>query len=195
MAALRNKQKGIIMKESTFLNEFYNIAKKVIPKEFIIKTKSNILYELMLNDKLEIQIKEFKNPKRGNSAFQTDICIYELINDIELPRVVIEFKTDITTHDILTYSSKAGKHKNIYPYLRYGLLASEIDNIPGRFFIHNEHIDFFIAIKKYRNEDISKMIKELIENEIEISRTLEKIHFYDKKFDYYRNEIVFKNYK
>lgn len=183
------------MEESKYVNEFYKIAQKVVPNKFSVKTKTNLLYELMLNDKLEIQNNNVKNPKRGKSAFQTDICIYEKINDIELPRVIIEFKTNITTHDILTYSAKAGKHKNIYPFIRYGLLASEIDYIPGRFFIHNQHIDFFIAMKKYRNNVMPEIIKELIEKEIELSQTLDKINFYDKKYDYYRNDIIFKNYK
>jgi len=183
------------MKESNFVIEFLKIAKTVLTDSFIIKNKANLLYELLLDQNLEPNIQDTKSPKRGNSAFQTDICIFEKIRNIEFPRVVIEFKTKITTHVILTYSSKAGKHKSIYPALRYGILASEIDHIPNRFFIHNEHLDFFIAAKKYITEGSFDFIKELIANEIEISKTLEKIHFEDKEYDYYRNEIIFKNFK
>ena len=76
--------------------------------------------------------------------------------------------------------------------LRYGLLASELDSIPNRFFIHNENLDFVIAAKNYKNEgDIRPFAKKLIERELEISRTLEQIHFDNRKFDYYRTDIVF----
>src|SRR5207245_7440649 len=94
-------------------------------------------------------VNDTERPARGSSAFQTDICIFEIRDGIKFPRIAIEFKTKITTHDILTYSAKAGKHKKVYPCLRYGLLASESASIPGRFFVHNENLDFFIAAQKY----------------------------------------------
>lgn len=183
------------MDESKFVRKFLDIAKEVLNESFIIKNKANLLYELSLDQNLELAIKDTKNPKRGNSAFQTDICIFEKIRNIEFPRLVIEFKTQITTHDILTYSSKAGKHKSIYPALRYGILASDIDSIPNRFFIHNEHLDFFIAAQKYKNDTLKSFIKELMENEIKISKILEKIHFENEKYDYYRKDIIFRNFK
>lgn len=183
------------MEESKYVIEFSKIAQKVFANSFIIKKKVNLLYELSLDKNLELNIQDTQNPKRGNSAFQTDICIFEKIRNIEFPRLVIEFKTKITTHDILTYSNKAGKHKSIYPALRYGILVSDIDNIPNRFFIHNEHLDFFIAAKKYRTKGSSTFIEDLITKEIQISKILEKIHFEDKKYDYYRNEIIFENFK
>ena len=34
---------------------------------------------------------------------------------MEIPRVVMEFKPRITTHDVIIYSAKARKHKQIYP--------------------------------------------------------------------------------
>ena len=61
-----------------------------------------------------------REPKRGDSAFQTDLCIFEEKSpELLLPRIVLEFKTTLTTHDVLTYSMKAERHKAIYPYLRY----------------------------------------------------------------------------
>lgn len=70
-----------------------------------------------------VERERIQAPKRGDSAFQTDLCIFERVEDVLLPRVVLEFKTSVTTHDILTYSTKAEKHKTIYPNLRYGLVA------------------------------------------------------------------------
>ena len=183
------------MKEGAFIDTFLEIAKRGLTDSFIVKKHVNLIYELFLNQNLELNIKEVKNPKRGISAFQTDICIFEKVKDIEFPRLVIEFKTKVRTHDILVYSNKAGKHKLIYPALRYGMLASDADNIPDRFFVHNEHLDFFIAAKKYIAKKSFDFINELISKEIEISRKLEEIHFENKKYDYYRNEIIFKNFK
>jgi hypothetical protein len=144
---------------------------------------------------LELQIGDTKTPKRGHSAFQADICIFERVGDVEFPRVAIEFKGSITTHDILTYSAKAGNHKKIYPCLRYGLLASKIDRIPGSVFIHNENLDFFIAAKRYKSKAaIRPFAKKLIEKEIKISKTLEEIHFGDATFDYWLRDVVFTNF-
>jgi hypothetical protein len=182
------------MVESKFLEIFKEAAEQVSEKNLVIKTKANLLYELFLDKELRLSPKEPKNPKRGNSAFQTDLCVFENINEILLPRIVIEFKTKITTHDIITYSGKAGKHKTIYPSLRYGLLASEIDKIPNRFFIHNENIDFFIAAYKYKEEKLLTMVKELIKEEIAISQKLDKINFETHSFDYYRSDIILENF-
>lgn len=184
------------MKESPFVKIFEEAAKTTFADRLVVKQGSALLYELLLDQNLQPSVNDTTKPKRGYSAFQTDICIYELRGNIEYPRVVIEFKTKITSHDIITYSAKAGKHKQIYPGLRYGLLASELDIIPDRFFVHNENIDFFIAANKYKeNESLRHMIEELITTEVETSRTLEAINFGGKHFDYYRTEIVFRNFR
>ncbi len=182
------------MIESKFLEIFTKAAVQVSDKNIIIKTKTNLLYELYLDKNLKLSPTEPQNPKRGVSAFQTDLCVYENINDLLFPRIVIEFKTKITTHDIITYSGKAGKHKTIYPSLRYGLLASEIEKIPNRFFIHNENIDFFIAALQYKEEKLLSMAKELIKEEIAISKKLDKINFESHSYDYYRSDILLKNF-
>jgi len=72
------------------------------------------------------------------------------------------------------------------------LLASELESIPKRFFIHNENLDFFIAAKNYKSEaGLRDFAKNLIEKELNISRTLEQIHFDNLKFDYYATDISF----
>lgn len=181
------------MQESEFISVFEVTASQIMGKNAKVKRGTNLFYQLSLDRSLTLKIDADKRPKRGASAFQTDICIFEeLPNGVEFPRVVIEFKTTITSHDILTYSAKAGKHKKIYPCLRYGLLASDLESIPGRFFIHNENLDFFIAAKKYKSEaEIQPFVKRLIEEELKISRILEQIHFDDLQFDYWRTQIIF----
>ncbi|MEE9910915.1 MAG: hypothetical protein K4571_04250 [Deltaproteobacteria bacterium] len=74
------------MKESTFVNEFESIAKEVLGDKSVVMRKANLYYELFLNRKLELATPKTKAPKRGKSSFQTDICIFELVENIEFPR-------------------------------------------------------------------------------------------------------------
>lgn len=179
------------MKESQFVSVFENAAVEVMGNKVHVERGASLFYQLSLDRKLRLDV-DTASPKRGSSAFETDICIFEDLEGIMFPRVAIEFKPKITTHDILTYSAKAGKHKRIYPCLRYGLLASELEVIPDRFFVHNENLDFFIAAKTYGGEDeIRKFVEKLIKKELEISRILEKIHFENCTVDYYRTDITF----
>jgi hypothetical protein len=183
------------MKESPFVQIFEEAAREVLGETAIVKRGESLYYSLSLDLKLRLSTPDTRKPKRGCAAFQTDICISEKMDEIDFPRVVIEFKERITTHDILTYSAKAGKHKQIYPCLRYGLLASEVAFIPGRFFTHNESLDFFIAAQNYKEpERVLRLARELIDRELRISRTLEKIHFGGKKVDYFCRNILFQDF-
>ena len=48
------------------------------------------------------------------AAFETDLAIYERNDEKIIPRVIIEAKIgNVTTHDAITYSYKAEKHKTI----------------------------------------------------------------------------------
>jgi hypothetical protein len=118
-----------------------------------------------------------RKPTRGQSAFKTDLCIFEHVAGIELPRVVIEFKARITTHAILTYSAKARKHRQIYPYLRYGIIMAGEGTIAGRVFVHNEALDFGLAALSLDRERLSQMVQRIIEREARASRLLEEIAF------------------
>ncbi|MCK4785899.1 MAG: hypothetical protein KAV87_19240 [Desulfobacteraceae bacterium] len=83
------------------------------------------------------------------SDFQTDLLIFDkLTNNRWTPRVVIECKVgDVTTHDALIYSTKARTHKQVHPYLRYGILIGGLgeDGVPGRLFRHGPYFDFMVA--------------------------------------------------
>jgi hypothetical protein len=57
-----------------------------------------------------------------SSKYETDLLISDTFSDGRwIPRVVVECKIggNVTTHDALTYSSKAATHKQVHPYLRY----------------------------------------------------------------------------
>jgi hypothetical protein len=69
-----------------------------------------------------------KPRKTSQNAYQTDLLISEQFTGSTdwVPRVVVEFKLGtVTTHDALTYSAKAAMHKNVHPYLRYGIVIGK----------------------------------------------------------------------
>ena len=103
-------------------------------ENFKVFKKESLLYKLMIDSQGRLQPSNYKIPTRGNLAFQTDI----MIKDEKIPLVVLELKVDgFSTHDILTYSNKALKHKEVHPYLRYGLIICGSDVIDRKFFIIN----------------------------------------------------------
>jgi hypothetical protein len=130
-----------------------------------VKRDENLIYKVVINENLQFEPNAPNNPRRGGYAFQTDLLIKK---DNKLPLVVIETKFGgFSTHDVLTYSSKAQKHKEIYPYLRYGLVVGGINVIQNRFFTHNIGFDFAFALKEINNNSLNelvKMIKEQINN-------------------------------
>ena len=79
------------------------------------------------------------------SRYETDLLVYDALDqDVWIPRVVIECKLEgVTTHDAITYSRKASTHKQVHPYLRYGILIGSWGKgqFPARLFRHGEHFD------------------------------------------------------
>jgi hypothetical protein len=102
----------------------------------------------------------------------------------------MEFKGRITTHDVLTYSAKARKHKQVYPYLRYGIIVSEETFIPGRVFTHNEALGFCAAIADSRDARLSEILEDLIGQEVECSRRLEEIAFDNARAYLFRTDVI-----
>lgn len=114
--------------------------------------------------------------------YETDILISELLGDNKWkPRIVIEAKINhITTHDVITYSQKAQTHKNVHPYLRYGILMGNMADTPlsGRLFRHGQHFDFMQSWKSYKPDEFEwDTLISIIKMEIEASRTLNEIIF------------------
>ncbi len=182
--------------ESTFVE----IAKTFIAKDLHalslkVERGAVLLYQVTVDNYLRVMGEDqIRHPKRGDSAFQTDLCIFEeRSEDIWLPRVVLEFKTSITTHDVLTYSAKAAKHKQIYPYLRYGLVASDEDRVPGRFFTHNEALDFCLSLRGLSDESTRATLMQLLNDELDCSRQLENIAFGKGGARVFRTQVVVAN--
>jgi hypothetical protein len=79
-----------------------------------------------------------------SSRYETDLLISDAASDGSwIPRIVIECKLGgVTTHDALSYSTKAATHKHVHPYLRYGFLAGKLPAIPARLVKHGAYFDF-----------------------------------------------------
>jgi hypothetical protein len=165
------------MAEDQLVATAQQLIADILPKKLEVQRGEAILYRVTVDNRLDITVNP-KNPARGQSAFQTDLCIFERIAaDVRLPRVVVEFKPGLSTHDVLTYSTKARKHKQVYPYLRYGLVTSRSDYVPGRFFTHNEALDFCIAAGTMSKARLRGVLQDLLKKEIAASRMLENITF------------------
>ncbi len=119
------------------------------------------------------------------TAYETDILVYEKLgSDVWKPRVVIEGKLGrVTTHDAITYSQKALTHKNVHPYLRYGILLGYRKHypLPGRLYRHGAYFDFMLSCQSIKpsDQELENLINLLLE-EIQASMNLEEI-FYNSR--------------
>jgi hypothetical protein len=169
------------MTESQFVSRVKNLARRVLPRGFEIRPGEPLWYEITVDNRLELTAKPLEKPRQGHGAFQTDLCVFELVQgrekQIEIPRVVLECKLGLSTHDVLTYSAKARRHKQIYPYLRYGLLLASPESVPRRFFLHNESLDFFVAVGALRKDQLRARVAKLLKQEIHASGQLKRIAF------------------
>jgi len=181
------------MQEDEFVATAFTAAEAVLAPPLVIRRGAALLYQVAVDNRLELTV-DPRQPVRGQSAFQTDLAVFEEIAPgVEIPRVVMEFKANLTTHDVLTYSAKARKHKQVYPYLRYGIVIGSIAELPGRFFTHNEGLDFGVAAASFRENRLHEMFADLLRDEIATSRRLEAIAFGTTETHMFRTEIVIKS--
>jgi hypothetical protein len=176
--------------ESKFVDIALDAANRVLKPPLSIKRGAALFYEVTVDNRLNITV-DPKRPMRGSSAFQTDLCVFESKStEVEIPRVVLEFKEGISTHDVITYSAKARKHKQVYPYLRYGLIVSKESSVPRRFFTHNDSLDFFGALLGVEASALSEFFGRLISAEVDTSKRLEKIAFDGFRPKLFRSEVM-----
>ena len=177
-------------KESPFVDIALSVAREILAPPLSIERAAALLYQVTVDNDLRLTVNP-RSPRRGSSAFQTDLCVFETQpSDVVIPRVVLEFKTRITTHDVLTYSAKARKHKQVYPYLRYGVVMSEERHIAGRVFNHNESLDFGAAVGHLDDGELRRFFAALFEEEVAASKRLESVFFGAPKARLFRNEVL-----
>ena len=153
------------MDEKQFSDELYLLLEKHFPKYIVTQGKS-LLYKINIDTNGKLKPVNIENPSRGQFAFQTDL----LISNKKVPLVVLELKFGgFSTHDVLTYSTKAIKHKDIYPYLRYGFVVGGQKMIDKKFFTHNVGFDFAYTFEK---GDSSEKLFKLIKQQIKTSEHL-----------------------
>ena len=150
------------------------------PSTLVVKNGYRLPYAF------EISKYNKQEPDVKQAPYETDILICEQWpDDTWKPRVVVEVKVKgINTHDAITYSQKASAHKNVHPYLRYGILLGGVNQtaLPGRLFRHGSHFDFMLSwqhLKPSRQQ--FKDLINLILSEVNTSRTLEQIIFESRK--------------
>jgi hypothetical protein len=134
---------------------------------YVVETEKSLLYKIEIDPGGKVSHKDQKKVRRGQYAFQTDL----LISTKSIPLVAIELKSgSFSSHDVITYSSKASRHKQIYPYLRYGFVVFGAEMLGRRFVTHNEAFDFAIAVPGYHSIDTELM--PVVERQIESSERL-----------------------
>ena len=146
-----------------------------IDKQVKVGDQEPLIYEYKIESYLG------KNPSDSSSnVYKTDVLIWEEIEGGSwVPRVVIETKLKkVSTHDALTYSSKAATHKHVHPYLRYGILVGGFGDrpLPGKLFKHGAYFDFMLIwpnIKPKGSEWTAFL--ELIKVEINASREIQTL--------------------
>jgi len=127
-------------------------------------------------------------PEPSSMKYETDMLVVEAFDSKWIPRVIIEAKChgSVTTHDAITYSHKASTHRQVHPYIRYGILIGEREHypLPGRLFRHGTQFDFmlsWVGIEPTQQE--MKDFVELLHKEVEASRTMQDIIFNSRKKD------------
>lgn len=128
---------------------------------------------------------EFKIGEEHTMPFQTDLLVFEKEDSVIKPRIIIESKVNrISTHDAITYSYKAQNHKNVTPYIRYGIMLGNMNDnsLPGRLFRHGTNFDFMISFKEFvlSNHERQAFI-ELIKKEISYSQKIEEMIYKIRK--------------
>lgn len=165
------------MPEDRLVGAAEQIIARFLPRSLEVERGAALLYQVKVDNRLEVTVNP-KAPTRGQSAFQTDLCVFEQVAaNVRIPRVVLEFKPGLSTHDILTYTTKARKHKQVYPYLRYGLVASKERRVTGKFFTHNEALDFYLAAGALSRGSLLTLLRALLKKEVAASRRLEAMAF------------------
>jgi hypothetical protein len=84
---------------------------------------------------------------------------------------------------VITYSQKAATHKNVHPYLRYGILLGNRKHypLPGRLFRHGAYFDFMLSWPAFEptGVELDDLVR-LIQDEVKASRDLEEIIFHSR---------------
>jgi hypothetical protein len=149
---------------------------------YLVESEKSILYKIEIDTSGQVTYDNADRPKRGQYAFQTDISI----SKDGLPLVVIELKSgSFSSHDVITYSWKASRHKQIYPFLRYGFVVVGSDGLGRRFATHNEGFDFAMALPDAAamETDLVALVKRQIVSAERLKRLMDTTRVKIRRFE------------
>lgn len=172
--------KELMMTEKEWMIEVKNRLEQ--EKSFL---KNNIYFETSRKLPYSFEVLTYLNDKPEDKNFiryETDLLVFQKISNKKWkPRIIIEGKINsVTTHDAITYSQKASSHKNVHPYLRYGILLGNREHypLPGRLYRHGAYFDFMLSWKAFEpSENEWKNFLDIIKKEIKYSAKFEEIIF------------------
>ena len=153
------------------------LTQQDLGKDIYIDVLKKIPYAFEIssfNEEWEVGDEDF-----DKTSFETDMVVYEKTNGKIIPRVIIESKIGtVSTHDAITYSHKAMYHKNVIPFVRYGIMLGDRETypLPGRLFRHGTNFDFLFSFVDYiPSEKETLTFVDMIKREITYSRQFEEI--------------------
>ena len=166
------------MKENDWTKSVCDLLQKGILGENIyvdVLTKIPYAFEISsFNEAWEVDTESI-----DKTSFETDMVVYEKLDGKIIPRVIIESKVGtVTTHDAITYSHKAMYHKNVIPFVRYGIMLGDRETypLPGRLFRHGTNFDFLFSFVDYvPSENEIATFVDMLKREITYSRKIEEI--------------------
>jgi hypothetical protein len=138
------------------------LARRLGP-DYLVHVGKSILYKIEVDAFGKVNPSSVESPTRGQYAFQTDILIEKRGDAI--PLVVLELKYGaFTSHDVITYSANAARHKEIYWYLRYGFVVIGMETLSRKFLTHNAGFDFALAVPQVaaREADLVALVRRQI---------------------------------
>ncbi len=112
------------------------------------------------------------------TRYETDLLVFdEYPNEDWVPRTVIAcHRGAVRSREALAYRARAAAHKQVHPYLRYGILIGGGGTLPMRLIRHGEPFDFLAVL-----EDLQPSLGEWVDlgqvlcQEVRTSRQLQTL--------------------
>lgn len=182
----QRKAKVPIRAEDKAADRLTKFLNQYLPHKYDARTRSCLLYRIAIDGSGNLVPKnpdKYLDPSRGQGAFEIDILVAE--KTTRVPVVAIEVKLGkFSTHDVLTYSTKAMRHKDIFPHLRYGFVIADCNRINDKFFVHKVGFDFALAFAE-RPDGRSEFV-ELVNTQIKVAETLMSVNAGAEKINPHR---------
>jgi hypothetical protein len=183
------------MDETEFTRMLVEYLQKFLPN-LGIEAKKTIFYSLYIDElgNIPLNIDNKAEPIRGGgTGFEQDILVFERVQGKTsiVPRVVVEAKfRGVTTHDAMVYSEKAERIRTVYPYIRYGMILEDFQNIPARVLRLGLGFDFILSISNPPKHVELHTLVGLIQEEVDFSRKLGRIFFGPESITTFRRKIL-----